>query len=211
MNFQVGDILSVSLAAHTRHFFVYIGNNLTVGWGLKNKTQFLGNEGTVKRKYLIKSNCEYFWQANNRLKKIVLESRTKASIDRIETRIDRLAPGLTYHLVHRNCEHFANYVTAQDIRSEQSVWHLFTDYVPFTTEPTIETLQQLKSALLKCKFCGDLILNKQDFENAILIAKLLDGYYVYYLNHWSSSQQIYVTTIAKSDNFGSSRVTMIIS
>ena len=78
---------------------------------------------------------------------------------------------------------------------------MFTDYIPFTTESTIKTLKDLKSALLKCKFCGDLILNKKDFENAILIQKLLDGYYVYYLNHWSSSQQLYVTTISKADNF----------
>ncbi|BAU65553.1 hypothetical protein STA3757_29410 [Stanieria sp. NIES-3757] len=37
MEFQVGDILSIPLKGHTRHFFVYVGNKLTVGWGPKNK------------------------------------------------------------------------------------------------------------------------------------------------------------------------------
>jgi hypothetical protein len=201
MDFQVGDILSVSLAGHTRHFFVYIGNGSTVGWGPKNKKHFLDNEGIVEWKSLLESKSRYFWQESNQLKEITLERRTNLSLERIETRINQITPGLTYHLVHRNCEHFANYVTAQDIRSEQSAWHLFTDYVPFSTEPTIKTLKELKSALLKCKFSGDLILNKKDFENAISIQKLLDGYYVYYLNHWSTSQQLYVTTISKADNF----------
>jgi hypothetical protein len=45
-----------------------------------------------------------------------------------------------------------------------------------------------------------LVLNKKDFENSVLIQKLLDGYYVYYLNHWSGSQQLYVTNISKADN-----------
>ncbi len=201
MNFQVGDILSVPLAGHTRHFFVYVGNGLTVGWGLKNKNNFISGEGKVEWKSLFKSQNIYLWQKFNKFAEITLERRTQASLEQIETRINQIPLGLTYHLVHRNCEHFANYVTVQDIRSEQSVWHLFTDHVPFTTESTIKTFKDLKSALLKCKFCGDLILNKKDFENAILLQKLLDGYYVYYLNHWSSSQQIYVTTISKADNF----------
>ena len=201
MSFKVGDILSVSLAGHTRHFFTYVGNSLTVGWGPKNKKHFIGNIGQVEYRYLIKINSIYFWQESNKLKEITLERSTNASINLIEKRISLINPGLTYHLLHRNCEHFTNYVTAQDIRSEQSSWHLFTDHVPFTTESTIKTLKELKSALLKCKFCGDLILNKKDFENAILLQKLSDGYYVYYLNHWSSSQQLYVTTVSKADNF----------
>jgi hypothetical protein len=201
MDFQVGDILSVSLAGHTRHFFVYVGNDLTVGWGPKNKKIFVGSEGTVEWKSLLKNQNMYLWQKFNKFEKITLERRTKVSLKQIEERISQIPLGLTYHLTNRNCEHFANYVTVQDIRSEQSVWHLFTEHKPFTTESTIQTFKDLKSALLKCKFCGDLILNKKDFDNAILLKKLLDGYYVYYLNHWSGSQQLYVTTISKADSF----------
>lgn len=201
MKFLVGDILSVPLAGHTRHFFVYVGDYLTVGWGPRNKKHFLSNTGEIQYRYLIKNNNVYVWQENNKIKDINLERRTNCSVEFIKSKVDLVTPGLTYHLLHRNCEHFANYITAQDIRSEQSSWHLFTDSVPFTTKSTIETLQDLKSALLKCKFCGDLILNRRDFENSILLKKLIDGYYVYYLNHWSSSQQLYVTTISKADNF----------
>lgn len=204
MEFQVGDILSISLKGHTRHFFVYVGNKLTVGWGPKNKKSLIWTEGIVEKKYLIKKRFKYFWQEVDQLKEVSLERRTQANSNLIQERINQITPGLTYDLIHRNCEHFANYVTAQDIRSEQSIWHLFTDHIPFTTEPTIKNLKQLKSALLKCRFCGNLILNKKDFEDAILVQKLLDGYYVYYLNRWSTSQQLYVTTISKAENFQAS-------
>lgn len=78
MNFHVGDILSVSLAGHTRHFFVYIGDSLTVGWGPKSKKHFLGNVGQVEYKSLVKVDGRYFWRESNKLKKIILERRTNA-------------------------------------------------------------------------------------------------------------------------------------
>ena len=203
-NFQVGDILSVPLKAHTKHFFVYVGNNLTIGWGRREKNIFLNSEGIVERKQLKKVDSQYFWQGKYKLKTIALERRTKANLKLIKEKLDLIHPGISYHLLYRNCEHFAYYVTAQDIRSEQSVSHLFSDYLPFTSQPTINTLDELKAALLRCRFCGDLILTKSDFANATKVAQLLDGYYVYHLNHWSSSQQLYVTTISKANNFQAS-------
>jgi hypothetical protein len=200
-DFQVGDILSIPLKAHTKHFFVYVGSGLTVGWGIREKKLSLNPEGIVDWKQLKKVNERYLWHDLFGLKKITLERRTKVDLQFIKDRINLINPGISYHLLYRNCEHFAYYVTAQDIRSEQSVSHLFSAYLPFTSNPTIKTLAELKSALLKCRFCGDLILNKKDFANTVLVAQLLDGYYVYYLNHWSSSQQLYVTTISKADNF----------
>lgn len=201
INPQIGDILSVPLVIYTRHFFVYLGEGLTVSWGLKNKKDLINNLGIVEYKSLVKYDLSYMWARNGILKEISLERRTKASAELIKARIESITPGLKYHLVHRNCEHFANYITGQDIRSEQSSWHFFTSHEPFTTESTIKTLKDLKSALLKCRFCNNLALWKKDFENAILLRKLSDGYFVYYLNHWSGSQNLYVTTISKAEDF----------
>ena len=199
-NFQVGDILSVPLVGHTKHFFVYMGDGLTVGWGRREKLSVI-SEGIVEWKKLKVFNDRYFWQYLLKLKPITLERRTYVNAKFIQDQIDAISPGIFYHLLYRNCEHFAYYVTAQDIRSEQSVSHLFSAYLPFSNNPTITTLEELKSALLRCRFCGDLILNRKDFANAILVNQLKDGYYVYYLNHWSSSQQLYVTTVSKANNF----------
>ncbi len=203
-NFQIGDILSVPLVGYTKHFFVYVGNGLTVGWGMRDKKLSINSEGIVEWKQLKIVDNQYYWQALLKLQKITLERRTNVEAKVINDRISKISPGISYDILHRNCEHFAHYITSQDIRSEQSVNHLFSSYLPFSSNPTINTLKELKSALLKCRFCGDLILNRQDFANAILVNQLKDVYYVYYLNHWSSSQQLYVTTVSKADNFDAS-------
>lgn len=200
-DFQAGDILSVPLVGYTKHFFVYVNDGLTVGWGRRENKLSLNSEGIVEWKKLKVINNKYYWRALLKFQPITLERRTSVDAKFIQQRINNIAPGISYHLLYRNCEHFAYYITSQDIRSEQSVNHLFSSYLPFSSNPTINTLQELKSALLRCRFCGDLILNKKDFANAVLINKLKDGYYVYYLNHWSSSQQLYVTTVSKADNF----------
>jgi hypothetical protein len=62
MQFKVGDILSVPLFAHTRHFFVYIGNGETVGWGPWDGMSWMGGKGYVERKTLFEvgtSNCKF--------------------------------------------------------------------------------------------------------------------------------------------------------
>ena len=203
-DFQTGDILSIPLKAHMKHFFVYVGEGLTVGWGRKEKNIFLNSEGIVEWKHLEEIDRQYFWQEKYTLKTIALERRTKVNLKSIKSKIDLINPGISYHFLYRNCEHFVYYVTAQVIRSEQSVSHLFSDYHPFTNQPTINTLKELKAALLRCRFCGDLILTKSNFANATLVAQLLDGYYVYHLNYRSSSQQLYVTTVSKANNFQAS-------
>lgn len=203
-DFQVGDILSVPLVGHTKHFFVYMGSGLTVGWGIQEKKLSINLEGVVEWENLKRIKNQYYWQSFLKLKPITLERRTNIDAETIRNRISKIVPGISYNLLHRNCEHFAHYITSQDIRSEQSVNHLCSSYLPFSSIPTITTLQELKSALLKCRFCGDPILNRKDFANAILVNQLQDGYYVYYLNHWSGSQQIYVTTVSKVDNFDAS-------
>ena len=60
-DFQIGDILSIPLKAHTKHFFVYAGNGLTVGWGRREKKLSFNPEGIVEWKQLKKVNNQYLW------------------------------------------------------------------------------------------------------------------------------------------------------
>lgn len=205
MQLQVGDILSVALFAHTRHFFVYVGEGKIVEWGPWDEMSWMGGKGHVFRKELIKSNSEYKWPDNNgNLQEFILENRTGASEDFINEQIKKMTTGIDYHLGHRNCEHFAYYVTGYTIHSEQSTWHLFTDHDPFTSQPMISNLNQLRDALLRCKFCGPLRLSREDFGESIFVSELEDGYYAYHLSHSLGGQHLYITSIAKSEDFESS-------
>jgi hypothetical protein len=184
MQFKVGDILSVPLFAHARHFFVYVGNGETVGWGPWDGMSWMGGKGHVERRMLSKVETEYKWLGSNgEIQDITLEKRTGVSEQSILERIDQMTTGIDYHLGHRNCEHFANYVTRQVPNSEQSVWHLFTDKDPFTSQPMIHDLNQLRDALLRCQFCGPSKLSRKDFEDAIFVSQLKDGCYTYHLSH----------------------------
>lgn len=205
MYFHIGDILSVPLFAHTRHFFVYLGNRETVGWRPKDGVSWMGSEGYIERKELVKVNSEYKWiEADGDLQAINLEKRTKATRKFVTERINQIVTGIDYHLGHRNCEHFANYITGQPPNSQQSFSHGFTDKDLFTSQPMISSYKQLKEALLRTRFCGYLQLCEDDFTNAILVSKLKDGYYVYHFSHPLGGQHIYVTSIAKSENFKTS-------
>ena len=42
--FEIGDILSVELFAHTRHFFVYIGGGKIVEWGPWDGMSWMGGK-----------------------------------------------------------------------------------------------------------------------------------------------------------------------
>lgn len=202
MQFQVGDILSVPLFAHTRHFFVYIAEGETVGWGPWDGMSWMGGKGHVERKALFKVGSEYKWLGGNQeFQCITLEKRTGVSEQLIFEKIDQMTIGIDYHLGHRNCEHFANYITGQIPNSDQSVLHLFTDKDPFTSRPMIYELRQLHDALLRCKFCGSSRLSREDFEKAVFVSKLRDGYYAYHLSHSLGGQHLYVTSTPKSENF----------
>lgn len=212
MQFKVGDILSVPLFAHARHFFVYIGNGETVGWGPWDGISWMGGKGHVERKTLSEVGTEYKWLGSNgEIQDITLEKRTGASKQSILKRINQMTTGIDYHLGHRNCEHFANYATRQALNSEQSVWHLFTDKDPFTSQPMICDLNQLRDALLRCKFCGPSRLSREDFENAIFVSQLRDGYYTYHLSHSLGGQHLYVTSISKLENFESSYNSVVLA
>lgn len=50
MPFQVGDILSISLFAHTRHFFVYVSSGEIIEWGPLDGISWMGGKGRVDRK-----------------------------------------------------------------------------------------------------------------------------------------------------------------
>jgi len=202
MQFQVGDILSVKLFAHTHHFFVYLGDGEVVEWGPWDGISWMGGKGQVARKELFKVGSEYKWLGGNgELQEITLEQRTGASKELIGERIKQMTTGIDYHLSHRNCEHFAHYVTGHTPRSEQSIWHLFTDHDPFTSQPMIYDLSQLRDALLRCKFCGPATLSREDFDKSVLVGRLKDGYYTYHLSHPLGGQHLYVTPISKSEDF----------
>jgi curved DNA-binding protein CbpA len=69
-------------------------------------------------------------------------------------------------------------------------------------QPKISCLNQLRDALLRCKFCGPApILLKIDFKKANLVSQLRDGYYVYHLSHSLGGQHLYITSIPKSKDF----------
>lgn len=212
MQFQVGDILSVDLLAHTRHFFVYVGNGEIIEWGPWDGISWMGAKGHVSRKELFKVGTEYKWLRNNgELQAITLERRTGVSEKLIFERIEQMTTGIDYHLGHRNCEHFAHYITGLTPHSKQSIWHLFTDCDPFTSQPMIYNLSQLRDALLRCKFCDSVRLSREDFDKAVFVGKLQDGYYVYYLSHPLGGQHLYITSILKSEDFESSYQSIVLA
>lgn len=212
IRFQVGDILSVPLFADTRHFIVYVGSGETIGWSPWDGISWMGGRGHVERKILFKVGLEYKWLGSNgELQDITLEQRTRVSKQLIVERINQMTIGIDYHLGHRNCEHFANYVIGQTPNSEQSLWHLFTDKDPFTSQPMIYDLSQLRDALLRCKFCGPVRLSREDFEKAVFVSQLKDDYYTYHLSHSLGGQHLYVTSVPKSKNFESSYNSVVLA
>lgn len=212
MQFQVGDILSVSLLAHTRHFFVYLGNGEIIEWGPWDGISWMGGKGHVAQKELFKVGSEYKWLGSDGdLQEIKLEQRTGISKKFITERIQQMTTGIDYHLAHRNCEHFAHYVTGRIPHSEQSIWHLFTDHDPFTSRPMIHDLNQLRDALLRCKYCGPVSLSREDFDKAVFVSNLKDGYYAYHLSHSLGGQHLYITSALKSENFESSYNSIVLA
>jgi hypothetical protein len=205
VTFQLGDILSVELFAHTRHFFVYIGNGKIVEWGPWDGMSWMGGKGHVFTKELFKSGSEYkFLGSDEKLKEITLEQRTGATESLINQRIREMTTGIDYHLGHRNCEHFAYYVTGYTGYSKQSVSHMFTDHDPFTSNPMIQNIRDLKDELLRSSHCGVVGLSRGDFKDSTLVGKLNDGHYVYHYSHPLGGQHLYVTTISKSQSFEAS-------
>ena len=205
MTFQIGDILSVDLVAHTRHFFIYIGNGKIVEWGPWDGTSWMGGKGHVFTKELVKSGSSYKWiSSNGELEEIILEQRTGASESLISQRIREMTTGIDYHVGHRNCEHFAYYVTGHTGYSNQSVFHMFTDHDPFTSKPMIQNINQLRDELLRCKYCGVVGLSRVEFKDSVLVCNLSDGHYAYHYSHPLGGQHLYVTTIPKAQDFESS-------
>ncbi|MEL4896000.1 lecithin retinol acyltransferase family protein [Crocosphaera sp. Alani8] len=212
MQFQVGDILSVPLFAHTRHFFVFIGDGKVIEWGPSDGISWMGSHGRVAKKELVKMGLEYKWLARNGdLKEITLEKRTGVSKDLMFKRIEQITKEIDYHLGHCNCEHFAYYVTGNKPHFYQSIWHLFTDHNPFTSQPMINNYKQLRDELLRCKFCGTVSLSREDFDQSIFVSVLNDGYYVYHLNHQLGGQNLYITTVPKSEDFDSSYISIVLA
>ena len=115
-----------------------------------------------------------------------------------------MTTGIDYHLGHRNCEHFAYYVTGYTGYSKQSVSHMFTDHDPFTSNSMIQNIRQLKDEILRSSHCGVVGLSRGDFKDSTLVGKLNDGHYVYHYSHPLGGQHLYVTTIPKSQNFEAS-------
>ena len=212
MQYQIGDILSVQLFAHTRHFFFYIGNEETIEWGPWDGTSWMVGKGHIFRKKLFKVSSEYKWLGNSgELKEITLEKRTGVTKELIEKRIKLVTVGIDYHLGHRNCEHFAYFVTGNIPRSDQSIWHMFTDHDPFTSQPMINNFDQLREALLRSKHCGPVGLSRGDFENSVFVSQLDDGYYTYHFSHPLGGQHLYVTTVEKAENFESSYNSIVLA
>ena len=75
----------------------------------------------------------------------------------------------------------------------------------------IRTLNHLRNELFECKYCGAVQLSKKDFDDAIFVSKLDDGYYTYYLNHLAGGQHLYVSSIAKSEDFEASYNSIVLA
>jgi hypothetical protein len=75
----------------------------------------------------------------------------------------------------------------------------------------IRTLNHLRNELLNCKYCGEVQLSKKDFDEAIFVSKLDDSYYIYHLNHLVGGQHLYVSAIAKSENFEASYNSIVLA
>ena len=72
-------------------------------------------------------------------------------------------------------------------------------------------LIQLKDAFLRARFCGSARLSRKDFEQAVYVGQLDDGYYIYHLDHWAGGQHLYATSVLKSEDFESSYNSVILA
>lgn len=126
MAFQIGDILSVPLFAHTRHFFVYIGNGETIGWRPWDGMSWTGSKGHIERKALVKAGSEYKWLNNNgELQNITLEERTGVSQQLIIERINQMTTGIDYHLGHLQ-DNYYSYHLSHSLGGQ----HLYVTSIP---------------------------------------------------------------------------------
>lgn len=172
----------------------------------------MGSKGCVSRKTLIRSDAGYKYLASNsNLQDIALERRTKANLEHMEKRISQMSKCIDYHVGLRNCEHFAYFVTGQITRSEQSVWHLFTDYTPFTKETMIHSFDQLRDALLRCRYCGPVALSKREFTESIFVNNLEENYFAYEFHHPLGGIHLYVSSVAKTDNLEASYDSVVLA
>ncbi len=77
--------------------------------------------------------------------------------------------------------------------------------------PFICNLNQLHDALYRCKYCDRIKSSKEEFDRAIFVSKLEDGYYTYYLNRTVGGRHLYVTSSPKSESFESSYNSIVLS
>jgi hypothetical protein len=54
-------------------------------------------------------------------------------------------------------------------------------------------------------------LSREDFDKAIFIGKLQDGYYAYHLSHRLGGEHLYITSILKSEDFESSYQSIVLA
>jgi hypothetical protein len=121
-----------------------------------------------------------------------------------------------YVFNEKNICSFAGYVgwihTEGLQQAIEEIKNLFVFPDSFTNRIKIHNLNHLRNELLGCKYCSAVkLLSKKDFDNAVFISKLDDGYCVYYLNHLAGGQHLYVSSIPKSENFESSYNSIVLA
>lgn len=94
----------------------------------------------------------------------------------------------------------------------EKIQSLFADPSSCKDQIKIRNFSHLRDELFKCKYCSVVkLLFKKDFDNAIFVSRLDDGYYTYYLNHLAGGQHLYVSSIAKSENFEASYNSIVLA
>jgi hypothetical protein len=88
---------------------------------------------------------------------------------------------------------------------------LYVDRDSFDNKLTIRNLNQLRDALSRCKYCDRIKSSKEEFDPAIFVSKLEDGYYTYYLDRTVGGRHLYVTSFSKSESFESSYNSIVLS
>ncbi|MGL5881358.1 MAG: hypothetical protein ACRC2V_26805 [Xenococcaceae cyanobacterium] len=111
---------------------------------------------------------------------------------------------------------FAGYVGWIHTNSLQQAIYEIKNLFIFSNSCTdrikIHNLNHLRNELLACRYCSAAKLSfKKDFDNAVFVSKLDDGYYTYYLNHSAGGQHLYVSSIPKSENFESSYNSIVLA
>jgi hypothetical protein len=200
-------------------------------WNCSRTVQLIVDNLHHKKEYKA-SNQKYIQKVIDRIQNVAGISIDKLKLFINDEPISTLkfsdGSGTLFHIVNtakihhvyifneKNICSFAGYVgwihTDGLQQAIDEINNLFVFPESFKDRITIHNLDRLRNELSGCKYCSAIkLLFKKDFDRAVLIKKLDDDYYVYYLNHLTGGQHLYISSIPKSESFESSYNSIVLA